>query len=125
MYPIITYQAIFLATYKSNWSQVKDMVRRGGGRLDAGCGSMQRVFNCCFQTRLVLYDLLKISCCFNEFVAGMGLGFAPRRSVTAAVAASQLAMLVVQGWERRRTLRLRGRRHKAVCIAYPPAELHH
>ena len=49
------------------------------------------------QKCLVLYDLLKISCYSNEFVAGVGLGFTSRRSVAAEAAASQLVMLVVQG----------------------------
>jgi hypothetical protein len=77
------------------------------------------------QKYLVLYGLLKISCCLNAFVAGVGLRFASRRSVAADVAASQLVMLTVQGRECRRTLLPRGPRQKAMCISCPPAELHH
>ena len=48
MYPIKTYQAIFSAIYESNKSQMNGMVRLGGGMLDAGFGSIRRVFNCRF-----------------------------------------------------------------------------
>ena len=101
------------------------MVRPGRACWIQGLGAFGGYATVDFQQCLDLYDLLKISYCFTEFAAGIGLELASRHSAAAEVAASQLVRLAVQGWECRRTLLPRGRHQKAMGISCPPAELHH